>query len=121
MIGVLIRSYAGVQSHNHEHAGAFVNGPSRPSLFFLLDPPFTMIRGRGWFPATLLLLHALSGSLGYHWPSPQYDALEAFLYEGERADGSNMASIVHPCKTRSATQASVAAEWLRFVSSLCLL
>ena len=54
-------------------------------------------------------------STGYQWPSPQYDALEGFLYEGRRYDGSNMASLQHPCKTRSDTGASVGAEWLRLV------
>ncbi|KAF8643780.1 hypothetical protein AX16_008799 [Volvariella volvacea WC 439] len=56
----------------------------------------------------------IPAATGYRWPSPQYDALETFLYEGIRADGSSMASLVHPCKTRPSTRASVAAEWLRF-------
>ncbi|KXN91499.1 Putative L-ascorbate peroxidase 6 [Leucoagaricus sp. SymC.cos] len=53
-------------------------------------------------------------SAGYKWPSPQYDALETFLYEGQRGDGSNLASLVHPCRKRTGTMASIAAEWLRF-------
>ncbi|KAG6820644.1 hypothetical protein H0H93_013843 [Arthromyces matolae] len=50
----------------------------------------------------------------YTWPSPQYDALEQLVYEGRRADGSSLATIVHPCKFRTDTNASIAAEWLRF-------
>ncbi|KXN92249.1 Putative L-ascorbate peroxidase 6 [Leucoagaricus sp. SymC.cos] len=52
-------------------------------------------------------------SARYTWPSPQYDALETFLYEGRRSDGSNMASLQHPCKRRSDTGVSIGAEWLR--------
>lgn len=52
----------------------------------------------------------------YTWPSPQYDTLEMLLYEGRRSDGSSLASLVHPCRKRTGTLASVAAEWLRFVS-----
>ncbi|KAF5358167.1 hypothetical protein D9756_001335 [Leucocoprinus leucothites] len=59
------------------------------------------------------LLHAQFSS-AYRWPSPQYDALETFLYEGQRGDGSNLASLVHPCRKRTGTMASIAAEWLRF-------
>jgi len=51
---------------------------------------------------------------GYTWPSPQYDTLEALLYEGRRSDGSSLASIVHPCRKRTNTLSSIAAEWLRF-------
>ncbi|KAF9448021.1 L-ascorbate oxidase [Macrolepiota fuliginosa MF-IS2] len=50
----------------------------------------------------------------YSWPSPQYEALETFLYEGQRGDDSNLASLVHPCRKRTGTGASIAAEWLRF-------
>ena len=64
--------------------------------------------------AFVWLLH-LQSSLAYQWPSPQYDALETFLYQGQRSDGSNLASLVHPCRKRTGTMASVAAEWLRFV------
>ncbi|KAL9715391.1 hypothetical protein Ac2012v2_002054 [Leucoagaricus gongylophorus] len=63
--------------------------------------------------AFVWLLH-LQSSLAYQWPSPQYDALETFLYQGQRSDGSNLASLVHPCRKRTGTMASVAAEWLRF-------
>ncbi|KAF8163594.1 L-ascorbate oxidase [Crassisporium funariophilum] len=55
-----------------------------------------------------------SAAAAYKWPSPQYDALEGLLYEGRRGDGSSLASLVHPCRKRSGTLASVAAEWLRF-------
>jgi len=64
---------------------------------------------------TLALVWLLQSSLAYQWPSPQYDALETFLYQGQRSDGSNLASLVHPCRKRTGTMASVAAEWLRFV------
>ncbi|KAF4614474.1 hypothetical protein D9613_002681 [Agrocybe pediades] len=50
----------------------------------------------------------------YTWPSPQYDTLEGMLYEGRRSDGSSLAALVHPCRKRSGTLASVPAEWLRF-------
>ncbi|TFK42386.1 heme peroxidase [Crucibulum laeve] len=69
---------------------------------------------RSSLPSQILALCISTSSiLGYQWPSPQYDALEGFLYEGRRFDGSNMASIQHPCKKRSGTQASIGAEWLR--------
>lgn len=68
-----------------------------------------LIRTSLFSAITLWTLH----STGYQWPSPQYDALETFLYEGRRYDGSNMASLQHPCKTRSDTGASIGAEWLR--------
>ncbi|KDR73635.1 hypothetical protein GALMADRAFT_251405 [Galerina marginata CBS 339.88] len=53
-------------------------------------------------------------SSAYTWPSPQYDTLEALLYEGRRSDGSSLSSLVHPCRKRTGTLASVPAEWLRF-------
>ncbi|KAF8809049.1 L-ascorbate oxidase [Phlegmacium glaucopus] len=66
-------------------------------------------------PLVLLLLQSLLISAAtYRWPSPQYDALERLLYEGRRSDGSSLASIVHPCRKRTGTLASIAAEWLRF-------
>ncbi|KAF8621504.1 hypothetical protein AX15_007736 [Amanita polypyramis BW_CC] len=55
-----------------------------------------------------------SQALGYQSPEPQYEQLEQFLYEGRRADGSNLASIVHPCRRRQGVLTSIAAEWLRF-------
>ncbi|KAJ7512054.1 L-ascorbate oxidase [Mycena galericulata] len=51
----------------------------------------------------------------YQWPSLQYDALEEFLYEGTRPDGSSLAELVTPCKLRGGTNTTVAAEWLRLV------
>jgi hypothetical protein len=68
------------------------------------------------FHFILVLSHAASSLSQYNWPSPQYDALEGLLYEGRRADGSSLASIVNPCRYRPDTNASIAAEWLRFVS-----
>ncbi|CAA7271852.1 unnamed protein product [Cyclocybe aegerita] len=63
----------------------------------------------------LHLLSLVSNSISaYTWPSPQYDALEALLYEGRRSDGSSLSSLVHPCRKRTGTLASVPAEWLRF-------
>ncbi|KIM38450.1 hypothetical protein M413DRAFT_241815 [Hebeloma cylindrosporum] len=52
--------------------------------------------------------------LGYEWPSPQYDALETFLYEGRDLATSDISSIVGNCKLRSSPDSMVAAEWLRF-------
>ncbi|PFH51753.1 hypothetical protein AMATHDRAFT_58608 [Amanita thiersii Skay4041] len=60
--------------------------------------------------ASSITPHALS----YKWPSPQYEALEGYLYEGRRSDGSNLAAIVHPCRKRQGTLSSIPAEWLRF-------
>ncbi|KAF8151527.1 heme peroxidase [Crassisporium funariophilum] len=52
----------------------------------------------------------------YQWPSPQYDALEGFLYEGQGFNLLNLASVVTSCRARSnAPNAStIAAEWVRF-------
>lgn len=66
---------------------------------------------------TLLLGSLFHFSSAYRWPSPQYDNLEMFLYEGQRGDDSNLASLVHPCRKRTGTMASIPAEWLRFVCS----
>ncbi|KAJ6571779.1 heme peroxidase [Mycena capillaripes] len=63
----------------------------------------------------LLWLGASPVRGAYQWPSLQYDALEEFLYEGSRPDGSNMADLVRPCKLRGGTNTTVAAEWLRLV------
>ena|ERR1700761_6399935 len=51
----------------------------------------------------------------YQWPLQPYDALEDFLYEGARPDGSSMGNLVRPCKMRSGTNTTVAAEWVRLV------
>jgi len=53
---------------------------------------------------------------GYEWPSPQYDALETFLYEGRDLATNDISSIVGNCKVRGTPNSLVAAEWLRFVS-----
>jgi hypothetical protein len=53
---------------------------------------------------------------GYEWPSPQYDALETFLYEGRDLATNDISSIVGNCKFRVGPDSMVAAEWLRFVS-----
>ncbi|KAJ7910621.1 heme peroxidase [Mycena leptocephala] len=39
------------------------------------------------------LLWLVSVRADYHWPSLQYDALEEFLYEGARPDGSSLADL----------------------------
>ncbi|RDB21102.1 hypothetical protein Hypma_011861 [Hypsizygus marmoreus] len=64
--------------------------------------------------ALALTLTASSLAAEYRWPNTQYEQLEALLYEGRRGDGSSLASIVHPCRSRPDTNASVPAEWLRF-------
>ncbi|KAF9014093.1 L-ascorbate oxidase [Cyathus striatus] len=65
--------------------------------------------------ALLLWLATFSDlSSAYRWPSPQYDTLEGYLYEGRRSDGSSLASLVHPCRKRTGTLSSIPAEWLRF-------
>ncbi|KAH9483912.1 WSC domain-containing protein [Psilocybe cubensis] len=70
---------------------------------------------RSHFASSICLLSLVSPlSFAYTWPSPQYDALEGLLFEGRRSDGSSLASLVHPCRKRGATLASVPAEWLRF-------
>ena len=66
-------------------------------------------------PFFLLLSVFTSATVAYTWPSIQYDALEQLLFEGTRSDGSSLASIVHPCRKRTGTLSSIAAEWLRFV------
>ncbi|KAJ7770508.1 L-ascorbate oxidase [Mycena metata] len=66
-------------------------------------------------PRPLVLLCFSALVQGYQWPSPQYDALEDFLYEGARPDGSSMAQLVSPCKLRAGTNTTVAAEWVRLV------
>ncbi|KAJ7151132.1 L-ascorbate oxidase [Mycena filopes] len=66
-------------------------------------------------PRSFVLLCFSALVHGYTWPSPQYDALEDFLYEGARPDGSSMAQLVSPCKLRAGTNTTVAAEWLRLV------
>ncbi|KAH0583581.1 Putative L-ascorbate peroxidase 6 [Termitomyces sp. J132] len=66
------------------------------------------------FRSTFLLSIVATCLADYTWPSPQYDVLEQLLYEGRRGDGSSLSSIVHPCKFRMDTNASIAAEWLRF-------
>ena len=63
----------------------------------------------------LTFIPTFTAAASYTWPSPQYDALEGLLFEGRRSDGSSLASLVHPCRKRTGTLASVAAEWLRFV------
>ncbi|KJA22076.1 hypothetical protein HYPSUDRAFT_122627, partial [Hypholoma sublateritium FD-334 SS-4] len=50
----------------------------------------------------------------YQWPSPQYDALELTLYEGESPTGQIPADVTGGCQSRvSQDGPPVAAEWLR--------
>ncbi|KAF7350459.1 Peroxidase [Mycena venus] len=62
-----------------------------------------------------LLWVASARGADYKWPSLPYDALEEFLYEGARPDGSSLADLVRPCKLRGGTNTTVAAEWIRLV------
>lgn len=62
----------------------------------------------------LLLLSAASLGSAYTWPDPKYEALEAIVYEGRTTAGSSLTALVHPCKKRVGTLASIPAEWLRF-------
>ncbi len=53
----------------------------------------------------------------YQWPSPQYDALELTLYEGQSPTGQVPAAITVDCESRvSQDGPPVGAEWLRLVS-----
>lgn len=53
----------------------------------------------------------------YQWPSPQYDALELTLYEGQSPTGQIPADVTGGCQSRvSQDGPPVAAEWLRLVS-----
>ena len=54
---------------------------------------------------------------GYEWPSPQYDALETFLYEGRDLATNTITAISENCKVRGLPDSVVAAEWVRFVST----
>ncbi|KAF8186683.1 heme peroxidase [Pholiota molesta] len=52
---------------------------------------------------------------GYQWPSPQYEALESFLWEGgDSRVGFPLSLLVTACRTRSDSPGSVGAQWLRF-------
>ncbi|KAH6895008.1 L-ascorbate oxidase [Coprinopsis sp. MPI-PUGE-AT-0042] len=62
----------------------------------------------------LLLLSISSLGLAYRYPDLRYEALEALIYEGRTTAGSSLAALVHPCRKRIGSSASVPAEWLRF-------
>ncbi|KDR70676.1 hypothetical protein GALMADRAFT_880845 [Galerina marginata CBS 339.88] len=50
----------------------------------------------------------------YMWPSPQFDAIERFLYEGTNVFGSAISALADNCQKRQGPPSStVAAEWLR--------
>lgn len=74
----------------------------------------------------IVLSSVLTVALAYTWPSPQYDALEKFLYEGTDVNGEFVAFITAGCVHRTAPvsgrqQSTVAAEWLRTVYFLSCL
>ena len=53
----------------------------------------------------------------YQWPSPQYDALELTLYEGQSPTGQVPAAITVDCESRvSQDGPPIGAEWLRLVN-----
>ena len=54
----------------------------------------------------------------YHWPSPKFDAIEAFLYERftEPPTSLPFTSLLKKCVPESDGR-HIAAEWIRFVSS----
>jgi hypothetical protein len=68
---------------------------------------------------TAWLVLVFSGiARGYQWPSPQYEALESFLWEGgDSRVGFPLSLLVTACRTRSDSPGSVGAQWLRFVSA----
>ncbi|KDR69064.1 hypothetical protein GALMADRAFT_230872 [Galerina marginata CBS 339.88] len=59
----------------------------------------------------VVVLSILTTISAYTWPSPQYDALEKFLYEGIDNNGRGIASLTSGCAKR--VQSTFAAEWLR--------
>ncbi|KAF9470970.1 heme peroxidase [Pholiota conissans] len=65
---------------------------------------------------TLFAFASIKFAYGYHWPSPQYDALESFLWEGgDNRVGEVVSNLVDGCRNRAAAPgSSIAAEWLRF-------
>jgi hypothetical protein len=65
-----------------------------------------------------LCLLATTTARAYHWPSPQLDAIEGFLYEfePEPPGHGSLHLTLNGCKPRN--NDSAAAEWLRFVRRL---
>jgi hypothetical protein len=65
-----------------------------------------------------LVLVSSGFARGYQWPSPQYEALESFLWEGgDSRVGNEISILVTDCRTRGDPLSSVGAQWLRFVSA----
>ncbi|KAF9050164.1 heme peroxidase [Panaeolus papilionaceus] len=65
----------------------------------------------------VLLSHGLiSSTLGYEWPDPKFDAMEKLVFEGARADGDDLQSLLGDCFHRGGNRnkTTVAAQWLRF-------
>jgi hypothetical protein len=60
--------------------------------------------------STLFVIRQAVRLSGYEWPSPQYDALETFLYEGRDLATSDIFSIVWNCKVRGSPDSTVAAK-----------
>lgn len=68
--------------------------------------------------AACLVWASVGLTRGYQWPSPQYDALESFLWEGgDTRVGSPIAILVTDCARRGDPPGSIGAQWLRFVSA----
>ncbi|KAF7323916.1 Peroxidase [Mycena kentingensis (nom. inval.)] len=65
--------------------------------------------------AALLCGVGLATAADYKYGSQPYDALEEFIYEGTRPDGSSLTDLIRSCKLRGGTNTSVAAEWVRLV------
>ncbi|KAF8171262.1 heme peroxidase [Pholiota molesta] len=62
-----------------------------------------------------LVLVSANLARGYQWPSPQYEALESFLWEGgDSRVGNEISILVADCRTRGDPLSSVGAQWLRF-------
>ncbi|KAF8193457.1 heme peroxidase [Pholiota molesta] len=75
-----------------------------------------MRQGLPLFTAWLVVV-SFGLTRGYQWPSPQYEALESFLWEGgDNRVGNPIALLVDNCRTRGGDvpTASVGAQWLRF-------
>ncbi|PPQ63742.1 hypothetical protein CVT24_004251 [Panaeolus cyanescens] len=64
----------------------------------------------------VLNLGLIRPSVGYEWPDPKFDAMERFVYEGSRADGDDLQSLLGDCFHRGGNRnkTTVAAQWLRF-------
>ncbi|KAF8193460.1 heme peroxidase [Pholiota molesta] len=72
-----------------------------------------MRQGLPLFAAWLMVSFGLTR--GYQWPSPQYEALESFLWEGgDNRVGLPIALLVADCRIRGGAPGNTGAQWLRF-------